>query len=402
MTVNTDAQKIYEFIHRGVEVALPSKEFIQDKLNSGQQLKVYLGIDPTGPTLHIGHTIPLRKLAQLQKLGHKIVLLVGDFTAQIGDPTDKAATRVALTPEQIADNLKLYKDQASKILSFEGENAAEFVMNSTWLGKMNFKDVLELSSKFTVQQMLERDMFQKRMQEGKPIYIHEFMYPLMQGYDSVQLMVDGEIGGNDQVFNMLAGRDLLKEHNKDKFIMSVKLLADANGKKMGKSEGNMITLRDSADEMYGRILSWTDGMIIGGFELCTDVNEDEIRDMEVGMQNGENPMQYKKRLAREIITIYHSEAEALAAQENWEKTFSEGGLPTDIPEVSATVGELLVDVLANNSIVESKAEFRRLIKEGAIKKMLGESEDKILDDKYSVAEATIFKIGKKKFVKITV
>jgi tyrosyl-tRNA synthetase len=275
MTVINDAEKIREFLYRGVETVLPSRDFVQSRLVSGDQLTVYLGIDPTGPTLHIGHSIPIRKLAQLQKLGHKIILLVGDFTAQIGDPTDKMAARVVLTPDQIAENLKQYKQQASKLLSFEGENAAEFKLNSEWLGKMKFADVLSLASKVTVQQMLERDMFKKRMDEGKPIYVHEFMYPLMQGEDSVQLMVDGEIGGNDQVFNMLVGRDLLKEHNKDKFIMSVKLLADPNGKKMGKSEGNMITLEDSADSMFGKIMSWTDGMIVGGFELCTDIPQQQ-------------------------------------------------------------------------------------------------------------------------------
>jgi tyrosyl-tRNA synthetase len=402
MTVINDAEKIREFLYRGVETVLPSRDFVQSRLVSGDQLTVYLGIDPTGPTLHIGHSIPIRKLAQLQKLGHKIILLVGDFTAQIGDPTDKMAARVVLTPDQIAENLKQYKQQASKLLSFEGENAAEFKLNSEWLGKMKFADVLSLASKVTVQQMLERDMFKKRMDEGKPIYVHEFMYPLMQGEDSVQLMVDGEIGGNDQVFNMLVGRDLLKEHNKDKFIMSVKLLADPNGKKMGKSEGNMITLEDSADSMFGKIMSWTDGMIVGGFELCTDIPQQEILDMEVGMQNGENPMEFKKRLAREIIKTYHSEQDAIAAQENWEKTFSGGGVPTEIPEVSATSGELLIEILATNKVVESKAEFRRLIKEGAIKVMNDSEEEKITDEKLVINQTTIVKVGKKKFVKIIV
>lgn len=398
--ISKDEQKIYEFLHRGVELVLPSRDFVKDKLLSGEQLKIYLGIDPTGPTLHIGHSIPIRKLAQLQALGHKIILLVGDFTAQIGDPTDKMATRVVLTPEQIAENLKNYKIQASKLLSFEGDNAAEFKFNSEWLGKMNFADVLALASKVTVQQMLERDMFQKRAEEGKPIYIHEFMYPLMQGQDSVELMVDGEIGGNDQIFNMLVGRDLLKEYNKDKFVMSVKLLADPNGKKMGKSEGNMITLEDTANDMFGKIMSWTDGMVVGGFELCTNVPQQEILDMEIGMQNGENPMEFKKRLAREIITIYHDKESAETAQANWEQTFSDGGLPAEIPEVNAKVGDLLMDVLAENKIVSSKADFRRLIDEGAIKTMK-DNEEKITDQKFPINETVIVKVGKKKFVKIS-
>ena len=398
----TDEAKIQEFLFRGIETVLPSRDFVADKLKSGKQLRVYLGIDPTAPTLHIGHAIPLKKLAQLQALGHKIILLIGDFTAQIGDPTDKMATRVALTPDEIASNLKVYKSQASKILNFEGENPAEFKMNSEWLGKMNFADVLSLSSKMTVQQMLERDMFQKRMTEGKPIYVHEFMYPLMQGYDSVVLGVDGEIGGNDQVFNMLVGRDLLKDHNKDKFVMSVKLLTDSSGKKMGKSEGNMITLMDDADQMFGKIMSWTDGMIIGGFEMCTDVDRAEILDMEVSIQNGENPMDFKKRLAREIVTLYHSADAATTAQTSWENAFSKGGVPDEIPEIVTESGVLLMDILAKNSLVESKSDFRRLVDEGAIKIIRGDNEEKITDQKYEVSETVIFKIGKRKFLKVRV
>lgn len=400
--ISTDQNKIEEFLNRGVEQVLPSKDFAKSRLISGDVIKVYLGIDPTGPSLHIGHAIALKKLAQLQNLGHKIVLLMGDFTARIGDPTDKLATRKTLTTEQITENLKNYKAQASKIVSFEGENPAEIVFNNDWLGKMSFADVLELCSKTTIQRLLERDMFAKRIAEEKPVYVHEALYPLMQGYDSVAMMVDGEIGGNDQLFNMLMGRDLLKEYGKEKFVLTVKLLTDASGTKMGKSEGNMVTLDDSADDMFGKILSWTDGMIIGGFELCTNVSREEILDMEVGMQNGENPMQYKKRLAREIISIYHNDIEAESAQANWEQTFSEGGLPTDIPEISGATGTELVEILAGEKILASKAEFRRLVDEGAVKIMNESGEEKITDSKFTVTQTSIFKIGKKKFVKIII
>lgn len=401
MTSN-DPQKIRTLLNRGVENVLPNRDFVNAKLVSGEKLKVYLGIDPTGPTLHIGHAIALKKLAHFQNLGHEIILLMGDFTARIGDPTDKLATRVTLSAEQVMDNLKNYKDQASKIIAFDGENAAQVKFNSEWLEKMNFADVLELASKVSVQQMIERDMFQRRIDEGKPIYIHEFMYPLMQGKDSVAMDVDGEIGGNDQLFNMLMGRTLMKEIGKEKFILVVKLLADPNGKKMGKSEGNMVALNDSADEMFGKIMSWTDGMVIGGFELCTDVDEQEIIDMEVGMQNGENPMQYKKRLALEIVSIYHSAADAAAAQENWEKTFSDGGIPADLPETKAEKGTLLIDVLMESKMVESKSEYRRLVEEGAVK-IMGESEEQKLGDaKYAVIENITVKIGKRKFAKIVI
>ena len=399
--ISQDPQKINEFLNRGVESILPSRAFTEKKLLSGETLTVYLGIDPTGPSLHIGHAIALKKLAQLQNLGHKIILLMGDFTARIGDPTDKLATRKTLTSEQITENLKNYKAQASKIISFEGENPVEIKFNNDWLGKMSFADVLELCSQATIQQLLERDMFQKRIAEEKPVYVHEALYPLMQGYDSVAMMVDGEIGGNDQLFNMLMGRDLLKVHGKDKFVMTVKLLTDAAGTKMGKSEGNMVTLDDSADTMFGKIMSWTDGMIVGGFELCTDISRDEVLQIEIAMQNGENPMQYKKRLAREIITTYHNEPEALAAQDNWEKTFSDGGIPTDLPETKTTVGVALIDLLTTEKIVDSKSDFRRLIEEGAIKVMTETGEEKIIDVKYSIQQSVILKIGKKKFIKIS-
>ena len=397
------AEKISEFLHRGVEIILPSRDFVEAQLTSGKQMTVYLGIDPTGPSLHIGHAIAMKKLAQLQNLGHKIILLMGNFTAKIGDPTDKSAVRKTLSDADILENLKNYKQQASKLLSFEGPNAAEIKFNADWLGKMNFADVLELASKTTVQRMLERDMFQKRIEEGKPIYVHEFMYPLMQGQDSVAMMVDGEIGGNDQLFNMLMGRELLKEHGKEKFVVTVKLLTDPTGKKMGKSEGNMITLDDSANDMFGKIMSWSDGMIIGGFELCTDIPREQILETELAIQNGENPMQFKKQLAREIITTYHSADQAIDAQNNWENTFSEGGLPDVIPEINGEIETLLSEVLVANSILDSKGEFRRLTDEGGVKIISEDlSETKITDFQYKLSETIVLKIGKKKFVKVIV
>ncbi len=397
----TDPKKIQEFLDRGVEKILPSKDFVNQKLQK-ETLRVYMGIDPTGPNLHIGHAIALKKMQQLQQLGHKIILLIGDFTARIGDPTDKTATRKTLTNEEIIENIKNYKQQASKLIKFDGENPAEIVFNNDWLGKMNFEDILELCSKATIQQLLERDMFQVRIQEGKPIYVHEALYPLMQGYDSVALMIDGEIGGNDQLFNMLMGRDLLKEHGKDKFVMTVKLLTDATGKKMGKSEGNMITLNDSPDEIFGKVMSWTDGMITRGFELCTDIPTEQILEIELSIQNGDNPIQFKKQLAREIITLYHNTDQAIEAQNNWEQTFSEGGIPENIPEITGEPGKLLSEVLVEHNFIGSKAEFRRLTDEGGIKVLKKDSEEKITDFQYKISETIILKIGKKKFVKITI
>ncbi len=399
--ISTDPQKIYEFLHRGVESILPSREHVESQLTTGKQLKIYLGIDPTGPNLHIGHAIALNKLAQLQKLGHQIVLLMGDFTARIGDPTDKLATRKTLTSEEIAENLKNYKAQASKIISFEGENPAQIAFNNDWLGKMHFADVLQLCSQTTAQRLLERDMFQKRLEEGKPIYVHELLYPLMQGYDSVALDVDGEIGGNDQLFNMLMGRELLKEKNKDKFVLCVKLLADPTGKKMGKSEGNMITLNDSPKEMYGKVMSWTDGMILGGFELCTTVPMDEITQIGIGMQNGENPMQYKKRLAREIIQVYYSPEDATQAETEWQSTFSEKQFPEDAPVVPITKEQSILDWLVETEMVSSKSEARRLITAGGVKIITDSDEIKITDPGYIVDTTIQVKIGSKKFIIFT-
>lgn len=397
---DTNPEKIHTFLHRGVEKILPSRDFVQQQLESGKKLRVYYGIDPTGPSLHIGHAIAIKKLAQLQQMGHEIIFLIGNFTAMIGDPTDKLAARVTLTPEQIAENLKNYKHQTSKLVRFDGENPAELRFNNDWLGEMQFKDVLELCAKSTVQQLMERNMFQERLKEEKPIYTHEILYPLMQGYDSVALQVDGEIGGNDQLFNMMMGRELLKEHGKEKFVMTVKLLTDVTGKKMGKSEGNMITLNDSPEQMFGKIMSWTDGMIIAGFELCTDIPQEEIFGINLAIQNGENPMQYKKQLAREIITLYHSADQAIDAQNNWEKTFSEGGLPENILEITGENGKLLSELLVENELLESKSEFRRLTEEGGIKIIKETDEQKITDFQYTFSETIILKIGKKKFVKI--
>src|SRR3989344_4887360 len=281
MKIITDSQKIDELLVRGVENIYPKKEFLESLLKSGKKLTLYTGYDPTAPTLHIGHGITMMKLRQFQDLGHKVIMLIGDFTGMIGDPTDKTATRQKLTREEVLVNCKNYQEQASTILNFKGENAVEVKFNSEWLGKMNFLDILELTSHFTVQRMLERDMFEKRQEEKKPIYLHEFLYPVMQAYDSVAMDVDGEVGGNDQTFNMLAGRDLMKDlKDKEKFVLTMKLLADATGKKMGKSEGNMVALADSAEDMFGKVMSWTDGMILGGFELCTKVPMSEIKKIE--------------------------------------------------------------------------------------------------------------------------
>ena len=382
---------------RGISAIYPSKEFLASKLKTGKKLTIYLGIDPTGPTLHLGHAIVIKKLRDFQRAGHKIILLIGDFTAMIGDPTDKTATRHQLTRKEVLTNLKNYKKQASKLISFGGKNPAQMKFNSKWFKKMNFEDVLSLASKMTVQQMLERDMFKKRNQEGKPIFIHEFMYPLMQGYDSVAMDVDGEIGGNDQTFNMLCGRDLMKTmKNKEKFVITTKLLEDNSGKKMGKTEGNMVALSDKPKDMYGKIMSWTDSLIIPGFELCTDVNMSEIEKISNNLDSQRvNPRDLKMKLAREMVTIYYGEDEAQQAENNFIKTFQKNEIPEEIKQIKGT-GSLGI-VLVLSKTVKSMNEFRRLVQAGAITNM--DTNEKIKDEKV-FASPGVYKIGKKRFIKI--
>ncbi len=398
MNMNINEKNI-EILTRGVSATYPSKDFILNKMNKGEKLTIYLGIDPTGPTLHLGHAIVLKKLGEFQKAGHQVILMMGDFTAMIGDPTDKGSARKQLTHKEVLNNLKNYKKQASKLISFSGKNSASFKFNSKWLSKMNFEDVLSLASLMTVGQMLERDMFQKRIEEEKPIFIHEFMYPLMQGYDSVAMDVDGEIGGNDQTFNMLCGRDLMKSlKNKEKFVITTKLLEDNSGKKMGKTEGNMITLSDNNDEMFGKIMSWADGLIVPGFELCTDLSMEEINKIEKDLSSSSvNPKDLKAKLAIEIIKIYHGEKSAILAQENWEKTFSKKEIPENIDEIIVSKNTKLIDVFSLNKIVSSKSDFRRLIEEGAITNMTVNKKISLSDE---IAEEGVYKIGKKRFIKI--
>src|ERR1035437_843700 len=392
---------IKELLSRGIQNIYPTKEFLENKIKKGEKLTIYLGIDPTGPTLHLGHAIPIKKLSEFQKAGHKIILLMGDFTAMIGDPTDKRAVRKQLTHKEVMDNLKNYKKQASKLISFNGKNPAKFKFNSKWLGKMNFADVLNLASHMTVSQMMERDMFQKRDEEGKPISIHEFMYPLMQAYDSVAMDVDGEIGGNDQTFNMLCGRDLMKIlKNKEKFVITVKLLEDSSGKKMGKTEGNMVALSDTPEDMYGKIMSWTDGLIIPGFELCTDVSILELEGIARDLVDGAvNPRDLKMRLAREITSTYHGKEKTKKAEMGFIGAFQNKDIPKDVLEITTQKDTLLVDVLLKHKLVSSKADFRRLIDEHAITNL--NTNEKIINTQIKTSVG-VYKIGKKRFCKIII
>lgn len=394
----TDIDSIKKILERGVENILV-KEKLEQKLVSGEKLRVYLGIDPTGPTLHMGHAIPLMKLAQFQKLGHEVILLMGDFTAMIGDPTDKLATRKQLTRQDVLHNLKKYKKQASKFLKFTGDNKALFKFNSKWLSKMKFGDVLELASKMTVDQMLKRDMFARRSEEGKPIFIHEFMYPLMQGYDSVAMDIDVEVGGNDQTFNMLAGRHLVSSIlHKDKSVVAMKLLEDNSGKKMGKTEGNMVSFEDSPNEMFGKVMSWNDSLIGIGFELCTTISMDEIRGFQEQLSSGVNPRDIKMKLAYEIVALYYNEKQAKNAEKNFINTFQKKEIPDILERLVSAPQSLLMDIVVTAKILESKGEFRRLIIAGAVTNL--DTGEKITDYNYIPKNSEKIKIGKRRFIEI--
>ncbi len=392
---------VSELMSRSVEEIFPSKEFLQKQINEKKRLRVYAGIDPTGDSLHIGHAIVLKKLKEFQDMGHETIMLIGDFTAMIGDPTDKTAVRKKLSEKEIKSNLKAYKKQAEKIVRFNGKNATKIVFNSKWLRKLNMKDVLELTSLMTVDQMMKRDMFAKRVEENKPVFIHEFMYPLLQGYDSVVLDVDVEIGGNDQMFNMLVGRDFLKKlKNKEKIAITMKLLTDSSGKKMGKTEGNMVSLSNSPTDMYGKIMSWTDGMIAPGFELCTFISDIELEKVKSELNNVEtNPKNIKARLAFEIVKIYHGEDKANEAADYFSKAFSNKEIPENIEVLKVKKGTKLSTILIEHKILSSVGEFKRLVSEKAIK-IDGTKE---IDDFNQVVDVDmVLKVGKKKFVSFKV
>ncbi len=393
-----DEEKIEEILSRGVAAVYPSPEFLRGELRSGKRLRLYWGIDPTGPTLHLGHAVILRKLKLFQELGHEVILLIGDFTAMIGDPTDKTATRRRLSRKEVLRNARLYKFQASKFLSFSGAHSAVVKYNASWLGKMKFEDALNVATHMTVDHLMKRDMFHVRTQEGKPIYLHEFLYPLMQGYDSVAMNVDGELGGNDQTFNMLEGRALSKQlKQKEKFVLATKLLTDSSGKKMGKTEGNTLTFLDSPEEMVGKVMSWSDELISSGFELCTGISLKELGRIEEGIRQGGNPRDAKLRLAETIVGEFYGTDAAGRAVETFIKTFSEGAVPEHIPEVSVSAGATVGEALSEHSA--SKSELRRLVEAGAVEEVGGK---KFTRTDERIHATMVVRIGKKKFVRVIV
>lgn len=386
---------IEEVLNRGVENIYPNRQELEAILKSDKKLRIYCGIDPTGK-LHLGHGAVLGKLRQLQDLGHEVIVLIGDFTATIGDPTGKDAARKMLTHKQVLANVKNYKKQIRKILDFD-KSKVRFLHNEKWTNKLKPMDLLAIASKFTVARLLERDMFQKRIKAGKDIHVPEFLYPIFQAYDAVTMNVDVQVGGNDQTFNMLAGRTLMKKmKNKETFVLTTKLLVDPTGKKMGKTEGNMINLDENPKEMYGKIMSWPDNLIGIGFELLTKISMAEINKL---MKSDANPKDLKARLAKEIVIMYHSKKTAEKAEEEFNKIFKEKGLPTKIPETRVRKKELnVLDLLVKTKLVSSKGEAKRLILQKGVK-----IDKKIQQDWKTVIKikkGLIVQVGKRHFAKI--
>jgi len=392
-----------ELIERGAVDCISREELVK-KLNKSQEtgipLKVKAGFDPTAPDLHLGHTVLLQKLKHFQDLGHEIYFLIGDFTGMIGDPTGKSDTRKALTVEQVAENAESYKTQVFKILD---QQKTRVVFNSTWLGKLSSYDMIKLASELTVARMLERDDFKKRFDGGKPISIHEFLYPLIQGFDSVAMEADVELGGTDQLFNLLMGRDLQRSRGQEpQIVLTMPLLEGLDGvNKMSKSLGNYIGITESADNVYGKVLSISDDLMFRYYELLSDLSGSEIGELKEKMESGTlHPKEIKKQLARELTARFHSSEAALAAEEGFEKVFTKGGIPDDIPEMvsSATEEIWLPQLLVDSGLVKSTSDGRRMIKQNAVS-IDGEK----ITDMNSVVEPkgeVLIKVGKRRFCKV--
>lgn len=409
--IKANSKKIKELLERGVENIYPSREALERVLRSGKRLRIYSGIDPTGK-LHLGHGVILRKMREFQDLGHEIIILIGDFTARIGDPTDKLSTRKQLTKQEIEQNAGNYKNLIGKILDLKKKPLVRFLYNEEWINRLKPEDILNLASHFTVSRLLERDMFQKRLKQGKEIYLHEFIYPIFQAYDAVTMDVDMEIGGNDQTFNMLIGRTFMKKiKNKEKFVLATKLLVDPTGKKMGKTEGNIINLDEKPEIMYGKIMSWPDTLINIGFELCTKVPLEKIEQIKKDLKEGVNPRDLKARLAREIVSIYHGSKKAKKTEEEFNRIFKKHKIPSDISSYKLSIlrsrtstedGHVtaykLQDLLTKTKLASSKAEARRLIEQGGVK--IDGKVVKNWQEKIKVKKGMVVQVGKRKFVRL--
>ena len=383
-------------ISKGVDEIIGLDE-LKEKLAKNKTLIVKLGLDPSAPDIHLGHTVVLRKLKQLQDLGHKIIIIIGDFTGKIGDPTGKSQARKALTTEQVLENARTYETQIFKVLDKE---KTEVKFNSDWLSKMNFEDVIKLGSKMTVARMLEREDFKKRYENQMQISIHEFFYPLMQGFDSVQLNADIELGGTDQRFNLLMGRMLQKEFGQEpQTTIMMPLLEGLDGiNKMSKSLGNYIGIDEDAAVMFEKVMTIPDNLIIKYFELVTDVHPDKVDEIKNLLENGMNPRDVKLELAREIVELYHGKCAVQGAEQRFKIVFQKKQIPDDIKTVECLISNFnLAEIIVSNGLVKSKNEFRRLVTQGGVK-INGEKITSL--ETIKETSEIIVQIGKKHFIKI--
>jgi tyrosyl-tRNA synthetase len=399
--VNKLQEDVLELLKRGTEEILLEAQLVK-KLAEGRPLRIKVGFDPTAPDLHLGHTVLINKLKQFQDLGHEILFLIGDFTGMIGDPTGKNATRKALTKEQVIENAKSYQEQVFKILDPE---KTKVVFNSEWMDKMTPAEFVQLTAKHTVARMLERDDFSKRYKSGQSIAIHEFLYPLIQGYDSVAMKSDLELGGTDQKFNLLVGRQLQEAYGQvPQVVMTMPILEGLDGvQKMSKSLNNYIGISDAPNEMFGKIMSISDDLMWRYFELLSFRPMDEVNAWHQECKDGANPRNYKVKLAQEIIARFHDQAAAVKALEDFEAQFKRGAIPDDINEVELTAidnGYAIALLLKDAGLTSGTSDSNRMIKQGAVK-IDGE---KISDNKLivSVGSEAIYQVGKRKFAKVKI
>ncbi len=401
MKIDTNEEKIDEILSRSVAELLPTKKELKEAMTSGRRLRIYIGTDATGTSLHLGHATNYMILEKIRRLGHEVIFLIGDFTSRIGDPTDKGdSARKQLTRDDVVRNTKTWIEQVRPVIDIDNkENPVKLLYNHDWLAKLTFEDVINLSSNFTVQQMIERDMFQKRIADGKPLYMHELFYPLMQGYDSVAMDVDIEMCGMDQKFNALAGRTLLKKlKNKEKFVFITTLLVNpvTGEKMMSKSLGTGVFLDFDANNMYGSIMSQADENMRQLFVDCTWLTLGEI----IKILDSDNPRDNKMYLSLEITKIYHGEKKAQEAQENFIQTFQKGNIPDDIKELKVADGTSIVEVLLEAGFATSKGEARRLIEQGGVK--IDDIKVKSVDMLIKIGnEGVVLQKGKRYFIRLT-
>lgn len=397
---NTDSKAVEQILSRGVEEVI-DRQNLEKKLKTGKVLRVKLGIDPTSPNLHLGRAIPLLKLQDFQRAGHKIVLIIGDFTGIIGDTSDKESERPMLDEKTVKANMKSYVKQAGKILDI---SKCEIKYNSKWLKKLGFNEIGKQADNFSLNEFISRENISKRMESGARISLRELLYPLMQGYDSVAVKADVEIGGTDQKFNLLAGRKLQKYYKQEpQDILMNPLVEGLDGRKMSSSWGNTVNLLDNPEDMFGKVMSLKDEYIIKYFILTTRLELEKIKEFESELKSGKNPRDLKARLAKEIVAIYHGEKAAQEAQGNFDKIFKEKEAPSNMPEVAMGDSRLqsiktAVDLIFNLGMAESKSEAKRLIEQGGVD--ISGSAVKDWSIKPEIKPGDIIKVGKRKFVKI--